>query len=448
MKKLILTSLLIFINADFTKAETLSFPTVWNKINSDSVAQEASKLQTEALSESQSRASRHWLPRLYLDAKSYQTNDPGASFFGLLEQRSIEQSDFNPDSINHPDTQIYTRGALGIDLALYEGGMKTAQVDALKHSVAAQQNETSQIQLEQYSQVSLAYGSILVLQEQKNRLQVLGAEMSRMIKGYQLGNKSNPIGYSGLLGMRSLANRIAGLINQYDGQNNAYIQMLSAMGLKDQRWTPEASTDAHSFVDQYLNASTSKFDSISSYKSDSAKENVKASIEAAKMIDAKFLPKVGAFAESFVFSGNRATANGYNAGVYLQWSLFDPSDYGSAQEAKLKSLAAAKNSEASDQQERAERAALSESIKSIRDNIALLNDSNKLLNEQAKMTETLFRNGSINALQIVEVLSRRADLITQQGEAELGLIKAASKFVTMEKFDIAKNLNHGAKDEK
>ena len=111
-------------------------------------------------------------------------------------------------------------------------------------------------------------------------------------------------------------------------------------------------------------------------------------------------------------------------------------------------MSAAKYSEASEQQERAERAALSESIKSLRQNIDLLNDSHKLLVEQSKMTETLFKNGSINALQIVEILSRRTDLIAQQGEAELSLIKAGSQIVTKQNFDIAKQLSDGVRNEK
>ena len=447
MKKLILTGATILFVAGSVHAETLSFASAWNKINEGSAAQESSRLQTESLTESQARVSRHWLPKVYLDAKSYQTNDPGASFFGLLEQRSIKQPDFTPDSINHPDSHIYTRGALGLDLALYEGGMKSSQVDLFKHSVAAQQNLTSQIQIEQYSAVGLSYGSLAVIEQQKTRLQALSSEISRMIKSYQLGSKSNPVGYSGLLGMKSLANRISGLLNQYDAQSKSHYVVLNELGLKDQSWSPE-NIDSNTFVTRYFSTSSKQGESVASYKIESAKETVKASEEMANMEKAKFLPRVGVFAETIVFNGNRDTANGYNAGLYLQWSLFDPSDYGSLKEAKLKSMAAAKYSEASGSQERAERAALNESLKALRQNIELLNDSYKLLVEQSKMTETLFKNGSINALQIVEILSRRTDLIAQQGEAELGLIKAGAEVVTKQKFDIAMHLSNGVKDEK
>jgi len=443
MKTRIAIVLFIFLFQSHLWAETVSFEAAWNKISNDSAAVESSRLQTEALNESQSRASRHWLPQVYIDAKSYRSNDPGASFFGLLEQRSLKQSDFNPDTINHPDARVFTKGALGVDLPLYEGGMKSAQVDVVKYSAAAQASVTSQIQIEQYSQAGLAYSSIAILEQQIIKLQTLSSEINQMIKGYQLGSKSNPVGYSGLLGMKSLANRLSGLINQYESQSRAYYVTLNEMGLKNSSWVPEK-IDSMAFVEKYFSTSANS-DTPSSYKSDAIREGAKASEEMANMEKAKFLPRVGAFAESFVFSGDRETANGYNAGLYLQWNLYNPSDYGSLREAKLKAMSAAKNSEAGEQQERIERAAMVESIKSLKNNIGLLNDSDKLLGEQTKMTSTLFKNGSMNALQIVEILSRRTDLVVQQSEVHLGLVKAASQLVTKQKFDIAQRLSSGAK---
>ncbi len=251
MKKFIFVGSAIFFSARAASAESLSFTSVWSKINEKSAAQESSRLQTESLTESQSRASRHWLPKVYIDTRTYQTNDPGSSFFGLLEQRSVKQTDFSPDSINHPDTHLYTRGALGVDLALYEGGMRSSQVDLFKHSVAAQKSVTSQIQIEQYSAVGLSYGSISVLEQQKIRLQALSSEVVRMISGYQLGSQSNPVGYSGLLGMKSLANRLSGLIKQYETQSRSHYAALTEMGLKDHHWSPE-NIESSVFVNRYF----------------------------------------------------------------------------------------------------------------------------------------------------------------------------------------------------
>lgn len=452
MKKQMILIIAISLTAVFALAQKqpLSFSSVWSKIDEGSLAQESSRLLNEALEESQKRASHHWLPKVYLNVKSYQSNDPGASFVGLLDQRSLTQNDFNPDSINHPDSHLYTRGALGFDLALYEGGMKVSQVEAFKHSAAAQKNTTAQIHLEQYSIVGLSYGSIAILEEQKRKLQSLSSEIARMIQRYQLGNKSNPVGYSGLLGMKSLANRISGIINQFEAQSRSYYATLSELGLKESNWIPE-NIDSETFVNKYFSANSNQSnqeDALTSYKIQSSRENAKASEEMANMEKSKYLPRIGAFGETYLFNGNRDTANGYNAGLYLQWNLYDPSEYGNYKEAKLKSMSAAKFSKSSEQQERADRSVLTEQLKSLRENLNLLNGSYALLIEQSKMTETLFKNGSINALQIVEVMSRRTDLISQQSDAELALIKAGAQIVTKQKFEIRIGRNSGARNEK
>lgn len=420
-------------------ADVVSLKSVWKKINADSAAQDSARLQTEALVESQSRADKHWLPRIYLDARSYQTNDSGASFFGLLSQRSLQSSDFNPDSINHPEAKIYSKGSLGIDWALYEGGMRSSMSDLQKFAVSSQQKSTSQLQLDQYSQVCLAYGSVGLLDQQKIKIQELNSSIEKLIKNYQLGSKSNPVGYSGLLGMRSLANRLAGLLKQYEAHSQASIVALDQMGFHEKDWKPQFK-NTFDFVNLYMTQLGSG-SAEGSFKTQALRENIKMSEQAIKMEKARFRPRVGAFAEGDLFQGSRDSANSYVAGVYLQWSLFNPSDYGTVKEAQLKSKAAQRMAEASEQQERAERLALIESAKALHENINLMLDSHNILIEQSKMTETLFRNGSINALQIVEVLSRRADLIAQQGEAELELLKVRAQILAKENFDISKNLD-------
>jgi outer membrane protein TolC len=431
MKRIILLSLILTL-PQISLAENLSFSKVWSQINAESKAVQASHLQLESLNESKARAQRHWLPRIYLGAQTYQTNDPGASFFGLLSQRSLLQSDFNPDLINHPDTKTYTKGTLGIDLPLYEGGMKSSQVDLYNNLAKAQEYSTSQVQLEQFSEVALSYASIAVLNEQKNKISELSIQIEKLLKNYQLGNRSNPVGYSGLLGMKSVQNRLMGLKQQYDAQIKAYYAMFKEYGVKDDNWSP-VMTSSTEFVEKYL---IRKNSSESSYKVQSIKSNTQASEEAALMEKAHFLPRVGAFAETQAFKSDRDTADSYIAGLYLQWNLFDAASFGTLKEARLKADSTRKFSEALDQQERAEKLALNESLKAYQQNIQLLNDSYKLMIEQTKMTETLFKNGSINALQFVEVLSRRADLITQQGEAEIGLVKAATQMITKQNFNV------------
>jgi outer membrane protein TolC len=431
---IIIASQICFVLPVF--AENLDLSKVWSQINTNSAAQESSRLQTESLSESESRSNRHWLPRIYVGALTYQTNDPGTSFFGLLSQRSLLQSDFNPDAINHPDSKGYTKGALGIDLPLYEGGMKSSQSDLYTNLKQAQENTTSQVQIEQFAQVSLSYASIAILKNQNEKINILNTQIESLLKNYQLGSKSNPVGYSGLLGMKSLLNRLTGLKQQLEAQIKSNYIILKELGLKNENWSP-VKMSAVQFVEKYL---ATKDTNLPSYKILSMKKSVAASEDAAQMEKARYLPRLGAFAESQIFNGDRDTSNSYIAGLYLQWNLFDPSSFGTTKEARLKSDSLRKGTEALEQQERAEKFALTEAMNAYQKNIILLDDSYKILLEQSKITQTLFKNGSINALQFVEVLSRRADLIAQQSEAEIGLVKSATQNMTKKNFNLTQTL--------
>jgi hypothetical protein len=416
------------------QAETLSLSEIWRKVQENSPAQEGAQLKTQSVEAGRSRAENHWLPKVYLNAQMYRTNDPSNSFFGLLEQRKVQSQDFSPDSINNPDSQTFTRGALGVDLALYEGGMKQAQVEMYHHLMAAEKLQSSQIQIDQYTQTCLSYGSIAVLQKQQAKLEDLNSELTKLIKSYRLGQKSNPVGYSALLGMKSLANRVADLIEQFNAEKNAAYSALHEMGVKSENWSPK-SFDTRAFTDQYL-TSIKLNEFAESYKTQAAKESAQASTHASRMEKARYLPRIGAFAESYVFTGSRDTANGYTGGLYLQWNLFDPADYGKYNEAKLAALANEKFSQATVQQENAERDGLQEAEKAIRANLVHLEDSDSLLSEQARVSSTLFRNGSINALQFVEILNRRTDLISQQSEAEINLLKTAADRAKKSQFEI------------
>lgn len=443
MKKLILPIIGTLLLHPFTvAANTLSFAEIWRKVSESSPAQEGARLRTQSVEESLSRAKNHWLPKVYLDARSYRTNDPGNSFFGLLEQRKVETTDFSPNPLNHPNSQTFTRGALGLNLAFYEGGMKQAQTEMFRHQVASQKLLASQIELEQYAQSGFAYGMIASRQTQKAKFKELSGEISKLMKRYQLGQKSNPVGYSGLLGMKSLANRIAGLVEQLEAQENASYGVLKEMGIKEVNWIPQ-SFDARAFVDQYLSTPQSLQESRS-YKTLAEIEETQAANQASTMEKARYLPRAGAFAEAYLFNGSRATSNGYTAGLYLQWNLFDPSDFGRYKEAKLQAMAADQFTQASIQRENAEQKNLLETIRALRSNLARLDESDKLLSEQTRVSSTLFKNGSINALQFVEILNRRTDLISLQSEAEMSLLKTATEQIKKYKFEVPKSVSEGA----
>lgn len=423
------------------RADVLSFPAAWREVQDISPAQEAARLKRQSLEMGLGRAERHWLPRLYLDARTYQTNDPGASFFGVLEQRQATAADFAPDSINHPETRIFNRGALGLDLALYEGGAKQAQVKMMDHLASAGKLESAQVEVEQYSQVGLIYGTIASLEKQTAKLHDLDGQVTKLVRGYQLGQKSNPVGYSGLLGLKSLSIRISGLLEQLEAQKAASYKALSEMGVRELNWTPEK-FDAREFTSAYLSSARAQ---DVSRKSLANLEEARATSEGSKMERARERPRVGVFAETYAFKGSRDTATGTTAGVYIQWNLFDPTDHGKSKEAQLNAQGSERAAQASLQQETVERVALFESGRALRANLTKLDESEGLLSEQMRVSSTLFRSGAIGALQLVEILNRRTDLITQQTEAELSLLKTSATLVSKSNFEIPDIALNGGK---
>lgn len=432
--KLLFGALILFFNIR-TYAETVSFEALWKQIDSKSPVKEALDSQQQSVQEAKSRSERHWLPKIYLDAKTFNTNDPAQSFFGILQQRKVDpMNDFGADVLNHPDAENYTRAAVGLDWGLYEGGMKQSQVEVYNFSEESIKASANQAQIDQYSQVALAYGSLAVLQSQTEKLNLILIELNKLIKSYQIGQKSNPVGYSGLLGMKSLYNRIAGLIEQYAAQKQSYEKSLKIMGAKSEKITVE-NVNSIKFIERYL---TSKNFDLFSYKQQAAEADAKASLSMAEMEKARFLPRVGAFAENYLFVGKRDTANGYTVGLYLQWSLFDPSDFGKYKEALLKAKSVEKMSKALLQQENVEKTMFTESEKALSSNLKLVQDSDMLMTEQMKVATTLFRNGSMSALQLVEILNRRADLIVQQSEIEIHLIKNAASKISRTNFILPK----------
>lgn len=425
------------------KVSTLPLEKVWVQIHGESPMQKSAQLQVESFEASKDRASLHWLPRLYLDAKHYQTNEAGSQFFGLLQQRSLENTDFNANDINHPKITWSTRAALGVDWALYEGGMKSAQSSMYTEMSQAQKKASSQLALEQYAQVAQFYGSIGLIQQQKQKISDLLKVIERLTKSYQIGQRSNPVGYSGLLGLKSLSNRLMGLLSQYEAQQNSYHASLKEMGLKEDLWAPQFA-DVISYVDNKMNyvcspgvSCEAQLSQSKSLKVKSFEQNAAASEFAAQMEKARYLPRLGAFAESSLFKSERDTSDSYIVGLYLQWNLYNPNELGLSKEAQIKAAANTQQVKALDQQERAERASLLQAIQALKSNLTLLNESQKLMTEQIQVTETLFKNGSVNALQFVEVLSRRADLLTSQSDAGMDLMQKSASLLTKSAWDIA-----------
>ncbi len=430
---------LIFITLTFTSTLTfaqnkMNFTAVWNQVQSNSAALSASEAAVASKKEANSNAKLHWLPTVYLDAKTYRTNDPGNSFFGLLEQKSLQQSDFSTTSINNPGSNQFTRSALGVDFPLYEGGLKSNKTELTNNLLQAQTYEDSQLKIDQYAMTGMLYSSINSLEDQLSKINDLQNRLTALSKNYRLANKANPVGYSGSLGMKALENRILGLKNYFQTQISNSYKMLTAMGLKETNWQPEKKS-ATDFINIYFSEANANTDS---YAIKASQEKAKASSYVAEMENARYLPRVAAFAETYNFAGSRDNANGYTAGLYLQWALFDSGSYGKKAEAKAMAIAADKSSQALQEKNTQEFASLKQQKEMLANNLQILKQSQDLLSEQTQLTENLFKNGSVNVLQFIEVLNRRVDLVQQYTETELNYLKVSTELVTKTNYSLNK----------
>jgi outer membrane protein TolC len=434
--KLLIVMLISFIfsNALYAKDNSFDFITVWKSILSNSNMIKATDFELESAELQKQRAARHWLPTVYLDAKTYNTNDPGAAFFGLLEQKSLKATDFDPASLNSPKATSFSRGALGLDLVLYQGGFSTEFATLQSENVRQKEYEKKQKIVSLYSEVVKLYAGVGVLDQQEQKLNKVNTVIEKILKNYQLGSKSNPVGYSGLLGLKSLSLKIKGLVTLYKNQIESFQTALHEIGFTEKKWHAQME-NVTSFVNTYSVAKGLSESEAESFNSEAFKIKKQMSEKAIELERARFLPKVGVFAENYIFSGDRDSASGYTAGVYLQWNLFKADDYGLIKEGQLKAKSAERYYLANKEQETAEYKAKKMMVNALRENLELINESESLLNEQTQVAETLFRNGSINVLQFSELLNRKVDLITNQTELIQKYITTQAEALTKVKFN-------------
>lgn len=418
MKKISL--LLIVLLSSTAQSKEQELDNLIKVTNEKSFAQKAADETMKAAKIEKERSSKHWLPQVYLNADSYLTNDAGAALFGKLSQRQLKSSDFMEGPLNHPDSSIYTKAALGVSLPIYEGGQKAAVNNAMIFMSEAKTSEARAVRSEFYAEVVKNYLSEKSLSLEKRELNSIKSSIDSIISRYQIGNKSNQLGYSGLLGLKSLKNRIVALLDENGAKFSATDKALTELAGEKTVFKFPVDTTLKSLLKEYLAYSQSKY--VPSNKVQSYFLNAKSAKEIVVAEKSRNLPRIGLFGEGYVFNGDRATDNGYTTGIYLKWNLFSGNDYGAGREAIHKSHAAEYFAQASLQKESIEYDGLKDALDAINRSLTLLQESEGFLEEQTKISHNLFKNGLINALQYVEVLSRRVDLIKSKSEAENQLI--------------------------
>ena len=377
--------------------------------------------------------SRHWYPRVFAEGRAFSTNDPALTFMSLLGQRQIGVSDFAPAALNQPGSSLFERGTLGLDLPLFEGGSKVAQASASSKMAEAKTFELQAEEITEYAELANAYSSILSLQRQHSELERLRESVEDTLAHYKIGAKSNPVGYSGLLGLKNLRNRLEGLKAENSAKTaalRAQIRITASGGANGgaadlpENWMPKPE-DSQEFIAEHLDRKVKAPQGAGKSASVRAMHLNAESLEEAKGAEkARFLPKVGLFGTGDLYGGSRSAATSYTAGAYMQWDLLSASNFGAIAQAEHNAAAALARADAMNEHARIDEATASQSANALEMNLSLMNESAGLLEEQTTTARGLFRNGSINALQLVEVLARRADLLVSRTEAELSLAQA------------------------
>lgn len=425
MKIIIIATLML----STAQAKDVQLENLWKKSYRQALAIKASHENTDASKIEKERSEKYWYPQVYATGNSFVTNDPGTNMFGLLSQRDIKQSDFMPDALNHPKGSLFTKGTVGVNLPLYQGGEKTAVSKAMTSMFEAKKKEETFTGINFYSEFVKTYTSAMALQVQAAGLKKVKATLDTLMSNYKIGNKSNMLGYSGLLGLKSLNHKLAAISDENTAKTNANLKALGELSGEETKLQFQDTLDIKGVISEYLASDKSEY--VPTEKINSLFDNAKAAKEFIDAEKSRNLPRVGVFAETYAFNGDRKTGTGYSTGVYLNWNLFSGNDIGAADQAISRSHAAQYYAQAVSQKEKMEFLGMKEMQAALVKTLVTLDDSEKLLDEQIKIANTLFQNGMINALQLVEVLSRRVDLIGLQTEAQMNLINVESQILLL-----------------
>ncbi|TGL57078.1 transporter [Leptospira ognonensis] len=445
----------------FLFADSLSFEELWQKVESHSLGRQAKQLEYKASEVAKERSDRHWLPRVYTDVRAYNTNDPALNLLGKLGQRSATDADFSTasarvrpgnfldsnnqpyntlnsdtanlfakDTLNNPGSNTYSRGSLGIDLPVYEGGAsQTLSKIQEKRSIGIK-FEKEALRDREFANLALYYRGLQSIAEYKTRLEQISKTESRFQSGYQLANKSNPVGYSGYLALKSLKNRLDAMSKESSNQLLEFKENLSLLSGMEAEQIQTISADLFPFVDTHFPKLGEKGDSnytkaLSIY---TETEGLKSEMEMSK-----FLPRVGVYSEANAYSGSRSTQTAYNAGFYVQMNLYNPKDMGAVEEAKLQAEAMRKRLEETRNKEEAFVKTLTNQEVALRENYLLIKDSLKNQEEQVVYMQRLFQSGAVNAIQFAEVLNRSIDVAKSMLDIELNYIRVRSELHLIQK---------------
>lgn len=402
------------------------FDEVWRLVRKNSPALDAKTAAFEVSQAQANRSSRHWYPKLFAEGKVFSTNDPSLTFFSQLSQRQVGSADFVPQTLNNPGSSIFQRATLGLDLPIYEGGVKESMKLASLHQAESKSLDLEAQISDEYARLAVAYGGLLVSKLQTKSLNELAQLLDQLLARYRIGSQNNPVGYSGLLGLKTLRKRVEATLVGVNAQYENFKDGISiqAGNLKSD-WSP-VDQDPEAFVKEKLpKVDQQQAAQVLAMKSLAA--GVEESITAER---ARFLPMIGLFSTGDLNAGQRGMGTSYTAGAYLRWNLFDATNLGAVDQAAAQARAVERQARSMEINLQASRLAALRNIAALEHQLRITRESVELFKEQARTSSRLFLNGSISALQLVEVLARQADLTNLRADQEHQYLAAHSLMYT------------------
>lgn len=401
-----------------------SFDQLWKNAKDNSLSAKSYKAKLKSVKIAKESIEKHWFPKLYLDSSVYQTDDPAYSFMGTLNQRAIEQADFNPDDLNEPDMKQYSRHTIGAYLPLYEGGSKFYEAKSKKHLYEATLDESKYADNQLYADIAKLYGFYIISEDTIKQLMDVEQEINNILQNYKVGTKRNPLGRSGLLGLKTLKKRIEA---EKDQVNTIRYTVLEA--LKELTQNNNINLEKVS-LKTFVEANLKKKIDLSENESLKVKSLKKMSEVAAsykKAARAYYLPQVGVFAQNNIYNGDRDQATSQMIGLSVKWEFFNLTTFSKSKEAGAQAMAAQAYAKAMAQQELLKNQVNMGKQVVVEKNLERLEGALKDMNEQTKINYRLFKNGIINVLQMSQVLSSKLDLIRFNDQAQNEYLKIWSE---------------------
>lgn len=427
------------------RADTLSFSQVLNRIEVQSPVLQSLNEKMKSDQIASERSQNHWAPKLYLDFRSYNSNDPATAFMTKLQQQQIENSDFATSSLNSPDRVQAQKGSVTLDWHLYEGNRSTVLSEMSLQQVQLTKQNQKQNKNNLQSEVFKMYFSVVQLQVEKNNLEEIKKISDKILNDYQLRKNENPVGYSGFLGLKSLKLQIDSRLETIEQQKQIHFDSLNflmadpsvtAKPTNNENTNKEKNNENWSVELNSFNLYKNKIETLAkNWSPNSESPQLQTAViqknmaEKNKELEMSFWkPQVGAFAEAYTLSGNKGTGTGNTLGVYVRWG-FDSQLIGNQDQAKKQALAADYFVKATQQKINIQNQALIQSNQIFDSNLVTIKKSLELLQEQTAMMKKLYQSGAINSLQLTEVYMRQFQLVRQYSELQSEQINIMSNLI-------------------